>query len=125
MGRTPAGQAVTVGSDKAAGGDRVACEAQRVNMQDIQLYIDKLHVDAEACMAISETTPNEGKRKIFTALADTYRKLASEMERIAAAHAVLDEEREKNLLGLISGNTDTASSLAEIAKVLGEATAKE
>lgn len=93
-------------------------------MQDIKLYIDKLHSDAEACVSICDTTDNAGKKRIFLALADTYRKLASEMERIAAAHAVLDEEREKNLLGLLSGNTDTASSLAEIAKVLGEATTK-
>jgi hypothetical protein len=41
---------------------------------------------------------------------------------IAAAHAILDEEREKNLLGLLSGTTDPAESLAEIAKVLSSAT---
>jgi hypothetical protein len=92
-------------------------------MQDIRLFIDKLHADAEACETIGETS-NEGKRKIFSALAETYRKLASEMERIAAAHAVLDEEREKNLLGVLGGNTSTADSLAEIAKVLSSATPK-
>lgn len=90
-------------------------------MQDIKTYIDKLHADADACSTVSLTAPNEAKRKVFTALADTYRKLAGEMERIAAAHAVLDEEREKNLLGLLGGATDPAESLAEIAKVLSSA----
>lgn len=68
-------------------------------MQDIQLYIDKLHVDAEACMAISQTASSEAKRKVFTALADTYRKLASEMERIAAATPCLTKSVRKICLG--------------------------
>jgi hypothetical protein len=90
-------------------------------MQDIKTYIDKLHADAEDCLLIGNTASNEAKRKVFAALASTYRKLAGEMERIAAAHAVLDEEREKNLLGLLGGATDPAESLAEIAKVLSSA----
>jgi hypothetical protein len=90
-------------------------------MRDIKIFIDKLHSDAEACSTISQTASNEAKRKVFIALADTYRKLASEMERIAAAHAILDEEREKNLLGMLGGATDPAESLAEIAKVLSSA----
>lgn len=91
-------------------------------MQDIKIFIDKLHADAEACATISQTATNEAKRKVFVALADTYRKLASEMERIASAHAILEEEREKNLLGLLSGATNPADSLAEIAKFLSSAT---
>lgn len=90
-------------------------------MQDIRLFIDKLHADAENCVMISQTAPNEAKRKVFTALADTYRKLANEMERIAAAHAILDEEREKSLLGFISGADDPVKSLEEIAKALSGA----
>jgi len=93
-------------------------------MQDIRLFIDKLHTDAQACDTIGQTALNEGKRKIFATLADTYRKLADEMERIAAAHAVLDEERERNLLGVLGGNASTADSLAEIAKVLSSAAPK-
>lgn len=88
------------------------------------MYIDKLHADAEACLTISHATPNEGKRKVFVTLADTYRKFASEMERIASAHALLDEEREKTLLGVLGGGSDPADSLAEIAKVLSGATSK-
>jgi hypothetical protein len=93
-------------------------------MQDIQLFIDKLHADAEACETIGQTSLNEGKRKIFAALADTYCKLASEMERIAAAHAILDEEREKHLLGLLEGASNPTESLAEIARVLSSATVR-
>jgi len=85
-------------------------------MRDIRIYIDKLHSDAEACATICETTSNEAKRKVFTALADTYRKLASDLERIAAANLVLDEERDKHLLGLLGGATNSAESLAQIAK---------
>lgn len=85
-------------------------------MQDIRIYIDKLHSDAEACATICETTSNDAKRKVFTALADTYRKLASDLERIAAANLVLDEERDRHLLGLLGGATNSAESLAQIAK---------
>lgn len=81
-------------------------------MQDIRAYIDKLHSDAEACATICETT----KRKVFISLAETYRKLASDLERIAAANLVLDEERDKHLLGLLGGATNSAESLAQIAK---------
>jgi hypothetical protein len=57
------------------------------------------------------------KQRVFTALAETYRELAGELERIAAAHAILDEVREKNLLGLLAGS-DSTDSLAQIARVL-------
>lgn len=87
-------------------------------MQDIRTFIDKLHADAQACDTIGQTSLNEGKRKIFIVLAETYRKLAKDMERIAAAHAVLDEEREKSLLGLITGSDSHEESLSEIAKAL-------
>jgi hypothetical protein len=45
-------------------------------------------------------------------------KLATELERIAAANAILDEERENNFLGLLCGADDEFDSLAEIASVL-------
>jgi len=93
-------------------------------MQDLKTFIDKLHADAESCVTIGQTASNDAKRKVFAALADTYRKLASEMERIAAAHAILDDEREKTLLGVLGAARDPADSLAEIAKVLSEATTK-
>lgn len=93
-------------------------------MQDIRIYIDKLHSDAEACATIGQTATSEAKRKVFAALAETYRKLATEMERIAAAHAILDEEREKTLLGVLGGSADPMESLAEIAKALSSATSK-
>ena len=69
-------------------------------MKDIRLYIDKLHADTEDCLTISQTAPSDVKQRVFTALVETYRELADELERIAAAHAILDEVREKNLLGL-------------------------
>ena len=69
-------------------------------------------------MAISRTAPREAKRKIFTALTDTYLRLAGELEMIAAANAILDEERDKNLLGLLGGEGNAAHSLAQIANVL-------
>ncbi len=47
----------------------------------------------------------------------TAAELAGELERIAAAHAILDEIREKNLLGLLAGG-DSTDSLAQIARVL-------
>ena len=87
-------------------------------MKDIRTYIDKLQADAADCLTICETASNEAKKAVFTALADTYRKLAAELERIAAANAILDEEREKNLLGLLGGEGDASESLAEIAKAL-------
>ena len=87
-------------------------------MKDIRLYIDKLHADAADCLTICEAASNEAKKTVFTTLAATYRKLATELERIAAANAILDEEREKNLLGLLGGYHDASDSLAEIAKVL-------
>jgi hypothetical protein len=85
-------------------------------MKDIRLYIDKLHADAEDCLTISQTAPSDVKQRVFTALAETYRELAGELERIAAAHAILDEVREKNLLGLLAGS-DSTDSLAQIARV--------
>ena len=85
-------------------------------MKDIRLYIDKLHADAEDCLTISQTAPSDVKQSVFTALAETYRELAGELERIAAAHAILDEVREKNLLGLLAGS-DSTDSLAQIARV--------
>lgn len=87
-------------------------------MQDIRLYIDKLHADAESCVTIGQTASNEAKRKVFTALAETYRKLACDLERIAAANLVLDEERDKHLLGLLGGTSDPSESLAQIAKAV-------
>jgi len=85
-------------------------------MRDIQIYIDKLHSDAKACATICETASSDAKRRLFTALAEMYRKLASDLERIAAANLVLDEERDKHLLGLLGGATNSDESLAQIAK---------
>ena len=58
-------------------------------MKDIRLYIDKLHADAEDCLTISQTAPSDVKQRVFTALAETYRELAGELERIPAS--VLDQ----------------------------------
>jgi hypothetical protein len=49
-------------------------------------------------------------------LAETHRKLASDLERIAAANLVLDEEREKYFARLLGGATSSAESLVQIAK---------
>ena len=87
-------------------------------MKDIRLYIDKLHADAEDCLTISQTAPSDVKRRVFSALAETYRELAGELERIAAAHATLDEVREENLLRLLGDAGDGTDSLAQIARVL-------
>ncbi len=76
-------------------------------------------------MVISQAASSDAKRKVFTALAETYQKLAGEMEKIAAAHAILDEEREKNLLGLLGGSSNPSESLAEIAKVLAGASSND
>jgi hypothetical protein len=86
-------------------------------MKDINLYIDKLHADAEDCLSISRTATNDAKRNVFATMAETYRTLAGDLERIAAANAILDEHRERNLLGMLSGGSDGSDSLAEIAKV--------
>ena len=64
-------------------------------MKDLKLYLDKLHVDAEQCLAISQTTLNNKKREVFEMLAATYRKLASDIEAVIATNAVLDDERDK------------------------------
>jgi len=85
-------------------------------MKDIRLYIDKLHTDAADCLTISQAANNDAKRKVFLALAETYRKLAADLETIAAANAVLDEERDKHLLGMVGGGGDAAHSVATIAK---------
>jgi hypothetical protein len=49
-------------------------------MKDIRLYIEKLHADAEDCLTISQTAPSDVKQRVFTALAETYRELAGELE---------------------------------------------
>ena len=75
-------------------------------LQDLQTYIDTLHSDAEACANIGRTATSDAKRKVFAALAETYGRLAADLERIAAANLVLDEERDKHLLGLLDGIRD-------------------
>ncbi|MGX9394099.1 hypothetical protein ACWX0K_24055 (plasmid) [Nitrobacteraceae bacterium UC4446_H13] len=99
----------------------MAGTVRKITMQDLKTFIDKLRSDAESCSIIAQTASNEPKRKILSALADTYRKLAGEMERIASAHAILEEEREKQLLGIIGGATDTGENLTKIAELLSAA----
>jgi hypothetical protein len=88
-------------------------------MQDLKLYLNKLHADAEHCITISQTTLNDKKREVFEMLAATYRKLASDIEAVIATNAILDEERDKRLIGLL-GKDGPADSITEIAKLLGQ-----
>ncbi len=86
-------------------------------MQDIRMYLDKLRSDAEDCLTISETGANDPKREVFKMLAATYERLAVDLEKIIALNLVADDEREKRLLGLLSGD-DGTEHLAEVAKLL-------
>jgi hypothetical protein len=72
-------------------------------MKDIKLYIDKLNSDAENCVTISETATNKTKRAAFRNLAETYRRLAQDLQRILDDHAETDAQRDGHLLELISG----------------------
>jgi hypothetical protein len=54
-------------------------------------------------------------------LAATYRKLACDLEAVIATNAILDEERDKRLLGLLGKDDSAADSVTEIAKILGQA----
>ena len=63
---------------------------------------------------------NDKKREIFEMLAATYRKLASDIEAVIATNAILDEERDKRLIGLLGKDDNPADSLTEIAKLLGQ-----
>jgi hypothetical protein len=72
-------------------------------VKDIKTYVDKLHDDAAACDAISQTATSEAKRKIFADLAETYTKLAGDLERIAAATMAADQQRDDQLFGLLTG----------------------
>ena len=87
-------------------------------MQDIKLYLEKLRSDAEDCLTISETAANDAKRQVFKMLAATYQRLAVDLEKIIALNLVADDEREKRLMSLLSGD-DGTEHLAEIAKLLG------
>jgi hypothetical protein len=78
-------------------------------MKDIKHYIEKLHADADACSAISKTATNEAKRTIFLKLTDTYRSLAEDLERLAEANAIADEERDEHLLGLLGTGENLAA----------------
>jgi hypothetical protein len=89
-------------------------------MKDLKLYLDKLHADAEHCITISQTTLNDKKREVFEMLAATYRKLASDIEAVMATNAILDEERDKRLIGLLGKDDNPAESIDEIAKLLGQ-----
>lgn len=88
-------------------------------MQDIRLYLDKLRSDAEDCLTISETAANDAKREVFKMLAATYERLAADLEKIIALNLVADDEREKRLMGLLSGD-DGTEHVAEIAELLGQ-----
>jgi hypothetical protein len=73
-------------------------------LQDIKFYVDKLRVDGEACLTISQTATSDAKRRIFTDLAKTYRKLADDLEQIAAATMAVDQQRDDQLFGLLTGD---------------------
>jgi hypothetical protein len=88
-------------------------------MKDIQLYLKKLRSDAEDCLTISEAGTNEVKREIFKMLAATYQKLAVDLEKIIALNLIADDEREKRLIGVLSGD-DGTEQLAKITKLLGQ-----
>lgn len=88
-------------------------------MRDIKLYLAKLRSDADDCLTISESGTNEVKREIFRMLAATYEMLATDLEKIITLNLIADGEREKRLLGLLSGD-DGIEHLAEIANLLGQ-----
>jgi hypothetical protein len=88
-------------------------------VKDIKVYLAKLRSDAEDCLAISEAGTNEVKREIFKMLAATYEKLAADLEKIIALNLIADDEREKRLIGVLSGD-DGIEHLADIAKLLGQ-----
>jgi hypothetical protein len=88
-------------------------------MKDIQLYLAKLRSDAADCLTIGETAANDAKREVFRMLAATYQRLASDLEKIIALNLIADDEREKRLIGVLSGD-DGIEHLAEIAKLLGQ-----
>ncbi len=90
-------------------------------MKDLQLYLAKLRADSEHCITISQTTLNDKKREVFEMLAATYQKLAKDLETVIATNAILDEERDKRLLGLLGKDDSPADSITEIAKLLGRA----
>jgi hypothetical protein len=87
-------------------------------MKDLKLYLDKLHSDSEHCLTISKTTLNDKKREVFETLAATYRKLASDIEAVIATNAILDEERDKRLIGLLGKDNSDTDNIDEIAKLL-------
>jgi hypothetical protein len=88
-------------------------------MRDIKSYLQKLRSDTEDCLTISETAANDAKRQVFKTLAATYQKLADDLETIIALNLIADVEREKRLLGLLSGD-DSTEHLAGTAKPLGQ-----
>lgn len=89
-------------------------------MKDLKLYLDKLRADSEHCVTISQTAFNDKKREVFEMLAATYQKLAADLEAVIATNAILDEERDKRLLGLLGKDDEPAESITEIAKLLGQ-----
>src|SRR6476661_1131090 len=90
-------------------------------MKDLKLYLDKLRADSEHCITISQATLNDRKREVFEMLAATYQKLAKDLEAVIATNAILDEERDKRLLGLLGKDDNPADSVTKIAKLLGQA----
>jgi hypothetical protein len=81
--------------------------------------MEKLRADAEDCLMISEAGTSYAKSEVFRMLAATYQKLAADLEGIVALNLIADGEREKRLIGLLSGD-DGIEHLAEIAKLLGQ-----
>lgn len=70
-------------------------------MKDLKKYSEKLKADAEDCLTISRMATDEEKRKVFATMAETYRNLAEDLDRIIAAHQSLDEQRESHLFGIL------------------------
>lgn len=73
-------------------------------MKEVELYLAKLNADADDCVTISKMSLDESKRKAFARMAETYRDLAAELERIVAANDILDEVRERSILEMIGGD---------------------
>lgn len=87
-------------------------------MKDVKLYLEKLRTDAEDCLTISETAASDTKREVFKILSATYQRLADDLAEIIALNLIADDQREKRLIGLLSGD-DGTDHLAELAKLLG------
>jgi hypothetical protein len=53
-------------------------------MQDLESHLEKLRRDAVECQLICDLATDHDKRQLFARLADHYRVLAAEIERVIA-----------------------------------------